>query len=109
MIMIMIASSPFWLPLTYVVRDMIVHWQDKKLKNVILSEKYDKKAAMFKVRSVPYPFTSREQYERSLKHAIGKEWNTHNSVRALTKPEVMTKPGVIIAPLTAPKRKKNRE
>ena len=83
--------------------------QDKKLKHVILSEKHDKKAAMFKVRSIPYPFTSREQYERSLKRAIGKEWNTHNSVQSLTKPEVMTKAGVIIAPLKAPKRKKKQK
>ena len=88
---------------------MLVHPQDKKLKNVILNEKHDKKAAMFKVRSIPYPFTSREQYERSLKHAIGKEWNTHNSVRSLTKPTVMTKAGVIIQPLKASKRKTNQK
>jgi U3 small nucleolar RNA-associated protein 14 len=37
---------------------------------------------------IPYPFTSREQYERSLRTTIGPEWNTPSVFSELSRPEV---------------------
>ena len=47
---------------------------------------------------VPYPYTSREQYEAALRRASGPELNTSKMVDEVTKPEVHTRAGVIIAP-----------
>ena len=65
----------------------------------------------YHVTRVPYPFTSREQYERTMKRAIGQEWNTSALTDAATKPEVYTRAGVIIAPAKLPKdaRRKHRQ
>jgi U3 small nucleolar RNA-associated protein 14 len=41
-----------------------------------------------KVSEVPYPFTSREQYERAMRRPVGKEWNTALAVRDQTRPAV---------------------
>lgn len=51
------------------------------------------------VSEVPYPFTSREQYERSLRQPIGGEWNTSQSVREMTRPSVMVRAGTVVAPM----------
>lgn len=51
------------------------------------------------VSEVPYPFTSREQYERSLRQPIGGEWNTSQSVRDMTRPAVLVKAGAVVAPM----------
>lgn len=48
---------------------------------------------------MPYPFTSREQYERSLRQPIGHEWNTSRSVREMTRPAVIVPAGSIVAPM----------
>ena len=72
--------------------------KDAKLKHVILNEKADAKAIKYLVSSLPYPFTSIEQYERSLATPLGKEWNTVASFQQKTKPAVITKPGEIIEP-----------
>ena len=42
----------------------------------------------YKVASVPYPFKTREQYERSLQRALGQEWNTLNTMKKSIRPEV---------------------
>jgi len=81
---------------------------DAKLPIVVINEKRDKKAAKYKVASVPYPFKTREQYERSLKRALGQEWNTLNTVKKSTRPEVLTRAGVVIAPLEKQKRRKRK-
>jgi U3 small nucleolar RNA-associated protein 14 len=43
-----------------------------------------------------------EQYERSLRAPIGKEWNTRDTFQKMTKPRVITKLGQVIDPLKAP-------
>lgn len=55
--------------------------------------------ARYMVSEVPYPFTSREQYERSLRQPIGGEWNTSQSVRAMTRPAVVVRAGVAVNPM----------
>lgn len=72
-------------------------------KHVVLNEKRNKKAAKYLVDKVPYPFTSREQYEQSLRNPLGSDWNTLTTFAKAIKPAVITKQGAIIDPLEAPK------
>ncbi|KAK9242197.1 small-subunit processome [Lipomyces tetrasporus] len=76
--------------------------KDSKLKNVIINEKAAKRSAKYTAGTVPFPYETREQYERSLRMPIGRQWATQTTVQRLTKPKVMVKPGVVIEPLSAP-------
>ncbi|ORX55819.1 small-subunit processome [Hesseltinella vesiculosa] len=76
--------------------------KDAKLANVILNEKRHKKAEKYQSTSIPFPFKSMEQYEHSLRAPVGKEWNTTDIHRKMTKPRVITKLGTVIDPLSAP-------
>ncbi|KAF8273841.1 Utp14 protein-domain-containing protein [Lactarius quietus] len=67
--------------------------------HVIISEKRDKKAAKFLVQNLPYPYTSKAQFERSLENPLGKEWNTRIATQRATLPKVTKKMGTIIKPL----------
>ncbi|KAF0682753.1 Aste57867_25156 [Aphanomyces stellatus] len=73
--------------------------KDNKMETVLINEKKDKKAAKFMVATVPYPFTSREQYELAMRNPLGADWNTTRAANAMTVPEVMTRAGKIIQPL----------
>ena len=48
---------------------------------------------------MPFPFTSREQFERSLRAPIGREWNTAASHKALTAPSVVVAKGAVVEPI----------
>lgn len=74
--------------------------QDDGKKNVIISAKRIKKAAKFQVENVPYPFTSREQYERAINGAVGPEWNISTAVKNFTRPDVVTRAGKMIRPIS---------
>lgn len=50
--------------------------------------------------SVPFPFTSKEQYEKSLRMPLGTMFNTFEGSKKLCQPEVITKMGQIIKPLS---------
>ncbi|KAI9363267.1 small-subunit processome [Pilaira anomala] len=76
--------------------------KDAKLSHVIINEKLNKKAEKYRVTSVPFPFKSMEQYERSISQPVGNEWNTRQSFAKMTKPRVLTKLGKVIDPLSAP-------
>jgi U3 small nucleolar RNA-associated protein 14 len=54
------------------------------------------------VDRIPYPFKTREQYEKSLQTPLGKDWNTQTAFQKLTMPRVTTKMGSVIAPLLPP-------
>lgn len=75
--------------------------KDAKLPRVIVSEKRIKKNAKYLAPTLPHPFESRQQYERSLRVPIGPEWTTKESFQTATKPRVMVKQG-IIKPMEAP-------
>lgn len=64
---------------------------DYKKAHVIISEKRDKKAARYQVRDLPYPYTSRAQFERSMEVPLGTEWNTRVGFQRATLPKVVTK------------------
>lgn len=67
--------------------------------HVIISEKRDKKAAKYLVKDLPYPFTSKAQFDRTMETPLGTEWNTHVAFQRGTLPRVTKKPGVRIKPL----------
>ena len=72
--------------------------KNKQMSNVMLSDRRIKTASKYKIDEIPHPFTSREEYERSLQMPIGEEWNATNVVRQNTKPEILLRAGRIIEP-----------
>lgn len=73
--------------------------QDSKLKHVIISEKWDKKSAKYLTPSVPFPFTSKEVYESSMRQPMGRDFNTDASFRNMTRPAILKNAGTIINPI----------
>ncbi|MCJ1274864.1 hypothetical protein MMC21_002662 [Puttea exsequens] len=75
--------------------------QDAKLKNVIINEKRVKKSGKYMAGTLPHPFETRAQYERSLRLPVGPEWSTKETFQGMTKPRVLMKKGVIV-PIAKP-------
>ncbi|PNH08472.1 U3 small nucleolar RNA-associated protein 14 [Tetrabaena socialis] len=67
--------------------------------HVVVSEKYDKKATKYTAPAAPFPFTSPEAYERSIRQPLGREYNPDAAFRDLTRPAVIKQAGAVIAPL----------
>jgi len=82
--------------------------KDSHLKHVIINHKRDKKQSKYKLSEVPYPYQSKETYERSVAHPLGKEWNTKSVHSSIIKPRVIKKRGKVIEPIN-PKEKKKRQ
>ncbi|KAJ3046003.1 hypothetical protein HDV00_003751 [Rhizophlyctis rosea] len=76
--------------------------QDAKLKHVIINEKRMKKATKYMVPQLPHGFDTLEQYERTIRLPLGREWNATAQHKEMVKPRVQTKVGHVIAPLTMP-------
>jgi U3 small nucleolar RNA-associated protein 14 len=55
--------------------------KDARLAAVIITERYDKKAAKYATPSVPFPFNSKDIYERSMRQPLGRDFNTDSSFR----------------------------
>ena len=75
--------------------------KDKKLDKVIINERRVKPNVKYMASQLPFPFETREQYERSLRVPKGKEWTTKKTFQDATRPRVIVKQGVI-APLRKP-------
>ncbi|XP_055812363.1 uncharacterized protein LOC129882196 [Solanum dulcamara] len=73
--------------------------KDANLNHVIISEKRDKKAEKLYTPTLPYPFTSQEVFEGSIRMPIGPEFNPGIAVPALIRPEVVKRSGSIIKPI----------
>lgn len=76
--------------------------KDRKLDNVIVSEKSDRKGKKYLAPILPHGFEKGEEYERSLRQPIGKEWGTKEVVQRNTRPRVVTRPGKIIEAMERP-------
>ncbi|KAG7442817.1 Utp14-domain-containing protein [Guyanagaster necrorhizus] len=72
---------------------------DRGKGHVIISEKRDKKAAKYLVKDLPYPYTSKAQFERGMEQPLGVEWNTRVGFQKATLPRVVKKMGTVIDPL----------
>ncbi|XP_026390802.1 U3 small nucleolar RNA-associated protein 14-like [Papaver somniferum] len=68
--------------------DALKERKDSHLKHVIISERLDKKAETLHTATVPHPYTSKEQYEATLRVPLGPEFNPATKVGALIRPEV---------------------
>jgi U3 small nucleolar RNA-associated protein 14 len=72
---------------------------DRGKSGVVLSQKRDRKLAAHQAATVPFPFTSAEQYARSIRAPLGREWNTAATVEDATRPEVALRAGMIVQPI----------
>jgi U3 small nucleolar RNA-associated protein 14 len=70
--------------------------KDLKLEKVIINEKKIKKNSKFLATQLPFPFETKEQYERSLRLPKGPEWTTKMTYQDATKPRVLVKQGIIL-------------
>ncbi|KAF2130335.1 Utp14-domain-containing protein [Dothidotthia symphoricarpi CBS 119687] len=75
--------------------------KDAKLDRVIVNEKRVKPNIKYMAGQLPFPFESREQYERSLRVPKGREWTTKKTFQEGTRPRVIVRQGVV-APLRKP-------
>lgn len=75
--------------------------KDRKLDRVIINEKTVKPNKKYLAGQLPFPFESKEQYERSLRLPKGREWTTKKSHQDAVLPRVLVKGGVI-APMRKP-------
>ncbi|KAG0648942.1 utp-14 domain containing [Hyphodiscus hymeniophilus] len=75
--------------------------KDAKLDRVIINQKRVKKNGKYLATSLPHPFETRQQYERSLRLPVGPEWATKETFQDATKPRILLKQG-IVAPMSKP-------
>ncbi|KAF4555040.1 Utp14-like protein [Elsinoe fawcettii] len=68
--------------------------RDAKLKNVIISEKQERRGKKYLATQLPHEFERKEQYERSLRVPLGPEWTTKETFQRGTRPRVVVK-GVV--------------
>ena len=80
--------------------------KDAKMKRVIISERYDKKAAAYNVEKLPRGYDSKAVYEGSMRTPLGADVNTEKQFRKLTKPKILKPSGAIIAPIKFPRNAK---
>jgi len=75
---------------------------DNRMRGVIVNtDDRDKKFAnKFLVKELPHPFNNKSHYERVMDAAVGKEWATLQTHKRLIQPDVLTKVGEIIKPLS---------
>eukprot|EP01138_Halocafeteria_seosinensis_P009879 gb/GECG01010090.1/.p1 GENE.gb/GECG01010090.1/~~gb/GECG01010090.1/.p1 ORF type:complete len:933 (+),score=237.48 gb/GECG01010090.1/:1-2799(+) len=91
------------------IREELKGRKDSKLSNVYISEKRDRKLAEHQVDKTPYPFSSKEHYERALQTPLGKEWNTLSAVQDLNRPEDVSRAGEVIEPVKYVNIKKRQQ
>jgi U3 small nucleolar RNA-associated protein 14 len=75
--------------------------KDEDKKDVIINQKRLKKVAnTFMLGDVPHPYTSRAEYEQAMLGGVGREWNVTSSFKNMTRPEILTRSGKIIQPIS---------
>jgi U3 small nucleolar RNA-associated protein 14 len=72
--------------------------KDANLKHVVISEKWDKKAAKYLTPSLPFPFNDKQVYENAMRQPLGRQYNPDAAFRNLTRPAVLKSAGVVIEP-----------
>ncbi|KAJ7138400.1 hypothetical protein O6H91_Y555400 [Diphasiastrum complanatum] len=81
--------------------------KDAKLKYVIISEKMDRKADKFMSSSLPFPYKSREVFEKTLRMPIGRDFNTDEAFRNMIRPAEIKSAGIIIEPIMYEKSRRD--
>jgi U3 small nucleolar RNA-associated protein 14 len=80
--------------------------KDDGMSTVIINEKRLKKTAKFQLSEIPYPYRSREEYERAISGSIGREWNTIHGAKEMSRPAILVRAGKIIQPIAMKAKKK---
>ena len=83
--------------------------KDSLLTDVIISEKGDTLNRKYKTQTVPFPFKTIEQYERTLQTPLGRDWNTLSVYNERIKPRVRVRKGEYIQPMTMEVKQKLEE
>jgi len=75
--------------------------QDEGKPDVIINQKRLRRMAnTFMLGDVPHPYSSRAEYEQSMLGGVGREWNVTSSFKNMTRPEILTRSGKIIQPIS---------
>ena len=80
--------------------------KDDGKSSVIINEKRLKKTSKFQLSEIPYPYKSREEYERAIAGNIGQEWNTIHGTKEMSRPAVLVRAGKIIQPIAKKSKSK---
>ncbi|KAK6105173.1 Utp14 family protein [Brugia pahangi] len=73
--------------------------KDAGKTGLIISETVDQSIEKIQLKSVPFPYTTVEDYEAVIRQPLGKEWNPQRIHMKLIQPQIVTKAGRIIKPL----------
>ncbi|KAK5108205.1 hypothetical protein LTR62_008661 [Meristemomyces frigidus] len=76
--------------------------KDRKLDNVIVSEKQERKGKKYLAPILPREYETGAQYERSFRVPVGPEWSTKEVFQRGTRPRVLVKPGVVVGAMERP-------
>ena len=75
--------------------------KDAGKPDVIVNQKRLKKmASNYMLGDVPHPYSSRIEYEQAMLGGVGLEWNVTTSFKNMTRPEILTRSGKIIQPIS---------
>ena len=88
--------------------DKAVKRKDDGMSTVIINQKRLKKTAAFQLSEIPYPYRSREEYEKAIAGNIGQEWNTMKGSKEMSRPAILVRAGKIINPLTKKAKSKQK-
>ncbi|KAL7563191.1 hypothetical protein ACA910_014467 [Epithemia clementina (nom. ined.)] len=80
--------------------------QDNDRPHLIIRERRLKQLGKHMLQEIPYPYTTREEYERAMTGGIGTEWTVSGSFQDLTRPAIQTRAGRIIQPIAATAKKR---
>ena len=76
--------------------------KDAGRKDVIISEKAERKGKKYLAPVLPRGFEGKEMYERSLRVPVGPEWTTKEVFQRNTRPRVVVKAGVVVGAMERP-------
>ncbi|PFH35955.1 hypothetical protein BESB_056060 [Besnoitia besnoiti] len=71
----------------------------KKRPLVVINQTLDRKAAKYFVPELPRPYTAKDQYDSTLQHPTGPEWNTSAVFNRLIAPKINVRVGAVLPPL----------
>jgi U3 small nucleolar RNA-associated protein 14 len=71
-----------------------------KVDKVIKNEERDTRAAKYLVKKIPFPYKTSRQFDAVHKIPIGKEWNSKRVYQKQIAPDILTRPGEIIDPIS---------
>jgi Uncharacterized conserved protein len=64
------------------------------------NDERDKRASKYLVKKIPFPYKTSKQFDSVQKIPIGKEWNAKRVYQKQIAPEVLTRAGEIIDPIS---------